>query len=68
MTEYLPGSRRCGEKMSSRKGSVEIFKKRRLEASSHLNSVQLNTDDDKLSTTKTSDNKSESIGSFNIKA
>ena len=56
----MPSKRQRAQRNAARAASVEIFKKRRLEASSLLNSVQLNTDDDKLSTTDTSDNESES--------
>ena len=58
----MPSKRQRAKRNAARAASVEIFKKKRLEASSLLNSVQLNTDDDKLSTTDTSDNESESAG------
>ena len=40
--------------------SIEVFKKKILEASPLFNSEQLNTDDDKLGTIDTSDDKSHS--------
>ena len=54
----MPSKRQRAQRNAARAASVEIFKKRRLEASSLLN--QLNTDDDKLSTIDTSDNESDS--------
>ncbi len=53
----MPSKRQRAQRNAARAASVEIFKKRRLEASSLLNS---DTDDDKLSTTDTSNNESES--------
>ena len=60
----MPSKRQREQRNAARAASVEIFKMRRLEASSLLNSVQLNIDDDKHSTTDTSDNKSESAGTW----
>ena len=51
----MPSKRQREQRNAARAASVEFFKKRRLEASSPLNSVQLDTDNDKLSTTDTSD-------------
>ena len=56
----MPSKRQREQRNAARAASVEVFKKRRLEASSPLNSVQLDTDNDKLSTTDTSDEEVES--------
>ena len=56
----MPSKRQRAQRNASRVASVEVFKKRRLEASPLLNSEQLNTDDDKLSTIDTSDDESDS--------
>ncbi len=47
---------------AARAASVEVFKKIIVEASFLLHPVQLNIDDDKLSTKNISNNKSESLG------
>ena len=55
----MPSKRQRAQRNAARVASVEVFKKRRLEASPLLNSEQLNTDDDKLSTIDTSDDESD---------
>ena len=60
----MPSKRQRAKQTDARAASVECFKKTRLEASSLLNSEQLNTDDDKLSTIDTSDNESDSAGTW----
>ena len=60
----MPSKRQREQRNAAGAASLEIFKKRRLEPSSLLNSVQLNIDEDKLSTTDTSDNESESAGTW----
>ena len=56
----MPSKRQRTQRNAARVASVEVFKKRRLEASPLLNSEQLNTDDDRLSTIDTSDDESDS--------
>ena len=56
----MPSKRQRAQRNAARVASVEVFKKRRLEASPLLNSEQLNTDDNKLSTIDTSDDESDS--------
>ena len=60
----MPSKRHRAQRDAARAASVEIFKKRRLEASSLLNSEQLNTDDNKLNTIDTSDDESDSVGTW----
>ena len=56
----MPSKRQRAQRNAARAASIQTFKKRRLEASSPLNSEQLNTDDDKLSTIDTTDNDGDS--------
>ena len=56
----MPSKCQRAQRNAARVASVKVFKKRRLEASSLLNSKQLNTDDNKLSTIDTSDDESDS--------
>ena len=60
----MPSKRQRAQRNAARAASIEIFKERRLEASSPLNSEQLNTDYDKLSTIDTSDDESNSAGTW----
>ena len=64
----MPSKRQRAQRNAARAASVEIFKKRRLEASSLLNSEQLNTHDDKLSTIDTSNDESDSARFWNESA
>ena len=56
----MPSKQRRKQWKSARAASFEVFKKKRLEASSLPNSVQLRIDDRKLSTTNTDDTDNES--------
>ena len=56
----IPSKRQREQRNAARAASVEIFKKRRLEASSLLNSSQPSVDNGKLSTIDISDEEAES--------
>lgn len=56
----MPTKRQREQRNAARAASIEFFKKRRLEASTLPNSAQLNTDNDKLGTTDTSDEEAKS--------
>ena len=60
----MPSKRQRAQRNAARAASIQTFKKRRLEASSPLNSEQLNTDDDKLSTIDTTDDDGDSAGTW----
>lgn len=51
------------EQTATRAASIKFFKKKRLEASSFLNFIQLNTNNDKLNTIDT-DNKKVEFGTW----
>ena len=56
----MPSKRQRKQQNATKAVSVEFFKKRRLEASSLLTSVQLDINNNKLSTTDTSNEEAES--------
>ena len=60
----MPSKRQRAQRNAARAASIQTFKKRILEASSPLNSEQLNTDDDKLSTIDTTDDDGDSAGTW----
>ena len=59
----MPSKRRLDQLKSARAAAVQAYKKRKFEASSVLN-VHLEVEDDKLSTTDTSNTEGESVTWF----